>query len=141
MKRVPSKYIYPVALVMCLDFLFTMIGQPANYWTNYSYVNEGSPLGFNLLKINPIYFLTYCLLYLLAMIILIKKLPFKIGAILALSLFLGHCWGSSTWVYYLFQKMGFEMPIFSHWYLTVGYLATISVISVLIVFGKNNPKE
>jgi hypothetical protein len=141
MKRVPIKFIYPVILVMCLDFLFTMIGQPANYWTDFSKVNEGSPLGFNLLKINPIYFLIFCLLYLFAMVVLIKKLPFKIGAILALSLFLGHSYGSSSWVYYLFQKMGFETSMFSHWYLTIGYLAIISMISVFLVVGKNNPKE
>lgn len=126
---------------MCLDFLFTMIGQPSNYWTDFSYVNEGSPLGFNLLKINPIYFLIFCLLYLLTMVVLIKKLPFKIGAILALSLFLGHSWGSSSWVYHLFQKIGFETTMFSHWYLTIGYLTIISMISVFLVVGKNNPKE
>jgi len=141
MKRIPFKYIYPVILVMCLDFLFTMIGQPANYWTDFSYVNEGSPLGFNLLKINPFYFLIFCLIYLLAMVVLIKKLPFKIGAILALSLFLGHSWGSSSWVYYLFQKMGFKMAMFFDWYLIVGYLAIISMISVFLIVGKNDPKE
>jgi len=118
-----------------------MIGQPANYWTDFNYVKEGSPIGFNLLKINPTYFLIFCLLYLIAMVILIKKLPFKIGSILALSLFLGHSWGSSSWVYHLFQKMGFETTTFSHWYLTISYLTIISIISVFIIFRKNNIKE
>ncbi len=133
MRRIPKKFIYPVALVMVLDFLFTMIGQPSSYWANFSNVNEGSPLGFNLLRINPLFFLIFCAIYLLAMIILIRKLPLFIGATLALSLFLGHVWGSSSWVYTLFRKMGFAGGGFSRWYLVVGYFILISIISVLII--------
>jgi len=133
MKRVPRKFIYPVALVMVLDFLFTMIGQPSSYWANFSNVNEGSPLGFTLLNINPFLFLLFCAIYLLAMIILIRKLPLIIGAVLGLSLFLGHAWGSSSWVYPLFRKMGFAGGGFSRWYLAVGYFILISLITVLII--------
>ena len=133
MKRVPRKFTYPVILVMVFDFLFTLIGQPTNYWINFSNVNEGSPLGFNLLKINPFFFLIFCAIYLLAMVILIRKLPLFVGATLALSLFLGHSWGSSTWVYHLFRKMGFILGGFSDWYLTVGYFVLISLVSVLII--------
>ncbi|MCJ7804356.1 hypothetical protein MUP35_01290 [Patescibacteria group bacterium] len=133
MRRIPKKFIYPVALVMILDFLFTVIGQPSNYWTNFGNVDEGSPLGFNLLRIKPLFFLIFCAIYLLVMMILIRKSPLFIGATLGLSLFLGHVWGSSTWVYTLFHKMGFNLRGFSNWYLTVGYFILISLITVLIV--------
>lgn len=86
-KKVYGRFIYPVILVMALDFLFTVIGQPNSYWINSANVNEGSPLGFNLLKINPFLFLIFCAVYLSVMVILIRKLPLILGAILALSLF------------------------------------------------------
>jgi hypothetical protein len=133
MRRFPKQFIYPVILVMVIDFIFTLIGQPASYWTNSSSVNEGSPLGVGLLTINPIYFLIFCIIYLLIIIFLIRKLPLFFGGILALSLFLGHSYGSGSWVYTLLHRLGFDLGNFSQWYFTIGYFIVISIISVLMV--------
>ena len=133
MEKLPKQFVYPVILVMLLDFSFTMIGQPPSYWTNFNNLNEGSPIGVNLLSINPLYFLIFCAIYLSIMILLIRKLPLIPGAILALSLFLGHSYGSSSWVDLLLHKAGFDLGNFSQWYSTIGYFVLLSIISVLMV--------
>ena len=53
----------PVILVMILDLVFTLVGQPAYYWQNYSFFNEGSPLG-QILMQNPVYFILFSIFYL-----------------------------------------------------------------------------
>jgi hypothetical protein len=136
MKRLPKEFTYPVALVMIIDFLITIVGQPKNYWNNFANVNEGSPIGFSLMKINPLFFLLFCAIYLLIAIISIKKLPLFLGATIALSLFLGHAYGSSTWVYYFFYRGGLTSEMFSHWYITIGYFVLLSLFSVFIIFKK-----
>jgi hypothetical protein len=88
------------------------------------------------MRLNPLFFLLFCAIYLLVVIILIKKTPLFIGATLALSLFLGHASASSAWVYSFFYKMGLTSKMFSHWYITVGYFILLSLISVLIISKK-----
>ena len=143
MEKLPQKFIYPVILVMLFDFAFTFLGQSKGYWLNYSKVNEGSPLGFSLLSSHPLYFLLFCLFYLLLVIILMKKLPAFLASVFGLSLFLGHVWGSSSWLPRLFYKLGLYNPnnIFSHWYFSVGYFIFISLISVLIISKKDKLKK
>lgn len=138
--KLENKYLYPVVLVLFLDFLFTLIGQPSEYWRSFSSVNEGSPLGFITLKVNPLLFVFFGLLYLTVMVILIKKLPLLLGEVLALSLYLGHIWGSSSWLQTLCQKLGYLSIGFSYWYLNIAYFFLIAAISIFLTQNKKcNP--
>lgn len=129
--------IYPIALVMALDALFTLIGQPEGYWTNFSRVNEGSTFGFLALTRSPFLFTITFLAYMFVVVYLFKKLPHPLDLILGLTVFLGHTFGSSTWIPILYAKFNLPQMPFSEWYATVLYFVLLSVVSVSIaVFSK-----
>ncbi|MFH1456810.1 MAG: hypothetical protein ABIF17_01700 [Patescibacteria group bacterium] len=119
--------IIPVILVMILDLTFTLIGQPAHYWQNYSFLNEASPLGILLLSLHPGFFIVFFVFYLLFVFFLIVNLKRPLNIIVALSFFLGHVWGSSTWVPNLIYS--YTSINIDSWYLTIGYFIIIAVIS------------
>ncbi len=117
----------PVILVMVLDFAFTLVGQPKYYWGNYLFFNEGSPLGKILLSWHPAYFILFFILYLFFVLFLIINLKRPLNIMVAIGFFLGHVWGSASWVPLLFPRF-FQVQIES-WYLTIGYFIIISAIS------------
>lgn len=114
-------------LVMILDLIFTIAGQPSYYWNvDFSFLNEGSPLGVFLLSRNPVFFIIFFFFYLLFVLFLITNLrrPFNIMA--GIGFFLGHAWGSSTWVPLLFSR--YFYGDFADWYLTIGYFIILAII-------------
>jgi hypothetical protein len=120
----------PLILVMIIDFVFTVVGQPETYWQNHNYFNEGSPLG-QILMLNPAHFIIFFVFYILFVIVLAGILPRPVNITVALGFYLGHIWGSSTWLGTIFYKItGDEyILIYGSWYLTVGYFAAIAIIS------------
>jgi len=117
----------PVILVMVLDLIFTLVGQPDHYWKNYGLFNESSPLGASLLSLHPGYFIIFFIFYLLFVLFLIVNLKRPLNIIVALSFFLGHVWGSSTWVtslVYCYTSINIDS-----WYLIIGYFIIIAVVS------------
>lgn len=133
MKNRSSIFIYPILLVISLDAIFTILGQPKEYWQNYLYAHEGSPLGFNLLHSSPWIFLAFMALYSGAAYLLLKKLPLFWSLVLGLSLFSGHLYGSGSWISTFYLKLGLSDSLFVHWYLRVGYYILISLITALII--------
>lgn len=118
----------PVILVMILDLVFTMAGQPARYWQNYGSFSEGSPLG-QTLMLNPAYFILFFIFYLFFVILLASFLPRPFNIMIAIGFFLGHVWGSSTWLGTIFYKLTGDYFSGNIWYLNVGYFIFIAVIS------------
>ncbi len=135
--------IYPIALVMTLDAVFTLAGQPEGYWTNFSRVNEVSPFGFFALTKNPLLFTVTFLAYMFVVVYLFKKLPHPLDLILGLTVFLGHAFGSSTWIPILYTKFNFPTTFFSNWYTTITYFILLSIASVFLTIysGKENSKK
>ena len=117
----------PVILVMILDLVFTIVGQSAFYWQNYGFFNEGSPLG-QILMLNPAYLILFFIFYILFVIFLVEFLPKPFNIIVAVSFFLGHAWGSSTWVPAIFRKLTGVYTI-DDWWLIIGYFVIIAIIS------------
>ena len=120
----------PVILVMILDLVFTLVGQPPQYWQNYSYFNEGSPLG-QTLMLNPFGFILFFTSYILFVVILSGILPRPLNIMFALSFYLGHIWGSSTWLGTIYYKIsGNSYYVWNEsWYLSIGYFIFIAIIS------------
>jgi len=118
----------PLILVMVLDLAFTMGGQSAYYWKDYRYFNEGSPLG-QFLMLNPYFFILFFIFYLLFVFILINILPKPFNIMVAIGFFLGHVWGSSTWLETIFYRLTGISFAGNVWYLNVGYFIFIAIIS------------
>jgi len=119
--------ISPVIMVILLDVIFTLVGQPKSYWQNYTLFNEGSPLG-QILMLSPIYFISFMIVYIVLISILIVNLKRPFNIMIGIGFFLGHFWGSSTWLYIIIKKLT-GIYIMNDWYLVVGYIIVISIIS------------
>lgn len=118
----------PVILVMFFDLFFTLFGQPDYYWQNPSYFNEGSPLG-KFLMLNPFHFILFFFFYILLVIALTSFAPRPLNLIFGISFYLGHVWGSSTWLTVIFRKLTGVSLLWNDWYLYIGYFVFIAAIS------------
>ena len=126
--KVNILFFFPLILVMILDLIFTLAGQSKYYWQNYTLFNEGSPLGPVLLSFHPGYFVLFFVFYLLFVLFLTTNLMKPLNIMAAVAFFLGHAWGSSSWVPTLFYKLtGVETT--DGWCLTIGYFIIIAIIS------------
>lgn len=120
--------LFPLILVMLLDLIFTLVGQPEIYWKSYIFVKEGSPLGHSLLSIHPGYFILFFILYLLFVLFLIANLKPPFNIMIAIGFFLGHSWGSASWVQRIFLFLP-NLGLYSGWYYTIGYFIFLAVIT------------
>jgi hypothetical protein len=121
----------PLTLAILLDGVFTLVGQPAEYWQNYVLFNEGSPVG-QILMLNPLYFVSFFIIYLILIPLLVANLRRPLNIMIWLGFFLGHVWGASTWVYRIFADLTGIYDI-SRWYLVVGYIIIISVVAGIFI--------
>lgn len=133
MKNHRSTFAYPILLVILLDAIFTVIGQPPEYWHKFTNVNEGSPLGFHFLQSNPWLFLVFMAIYMGGVTFLLKKLPLFWSSVLGLTLFIGHTYGSSSWIYIMYSRLGLPDFPFANWYLKIGYFVIISLVTSFIL--------
>lgn len=126
----------PVILVMLFDLIFTLVGQSEIYWTkSYRFFNEGSPLGEILLGYHPGYFVLFFVFYLLFVLFLTTNLKRPLNIIVAIGFFLGHVWGSSSWIPLLVLRFSSYKNYlnFNEWYPTIGYFILIAIISGICV--------
>jgi hypothetical protein len=121
----------PLILVMVLDAVFTLAGQSEYYWQNYSLFNESSPLG-QTLMLNPAYFILFFILYLPFVLFLATNLKKPFNIMIAIGFFLGHAWGSASWVPTIFHRLT-GVYTTEEWWLTVGYFIVIAAISGLSI--------
>jgi len=89
----------PVLIVVVLDGLLTLWGQPFGYWAKTEGPNEANIIGNYLLHINP-YLFFYALLipYFFSLCILLKHSPFLIRCILFSAIGIHHGGGFVYWV-------------------------------------------
>jgi len=123
----------PVILVMVLDLVFTLAGQPDYYWQNYDFFNEGSPLGQIIMPAHPAYFILFFVFYLVFVVFILSILPKPLNIMTALSFFLGHVWGSSTWLGTIYYKITGNYFAANSWYLDIGYFIILAIISSFFI--------
>lgn len=122
----------PLILVMLFDLVFTLVGQPEIYWESYIFVSEGSPLGYSLLSIHPGIFILFYIFYFLFVLFLVANLKRPFNIMVAIGFFLGHSWGSVSWVPRIFSFLP-NLGFYSNWYYTIGYFIFLAIISGLFI--------
>jgi len=133
MKKLAEYFIWPIIFVLILDCCFTLIGQPGDYWQNFNAISESSPIGFFLLKINPILFIDAFIVYMVVIYVILRKIPQSAAIIVGLSLFLGHVWGSASWLPVIYHQYKFPRFEFYQWWLTISYFVIIAIASVILI--------
>ena len=124
----------PLILVMVLDLIFTTIGQPERYWQNYNFFNELNPIGQILLSAGPVYWILISILYIVFVLFLIANLRKPFNIMVATAFFLGHAWGSASWITEIFYKF-FHTEI-NYWYANIIYFIIIAIISGFCISKK-----
>lgn len=124
----------PLILVMFLDLIFTTIGQPEYYWQDHNFFNELNPIGQMLLSAGPIYWILISILYIALVLFLIANLPRPFNIMMAITFFLGHAWGSASWVTEIFYK--FFLIEIGYWYANIIYFIVIAIISGFCISGR-----
>lgn len=83
-----------------VDILGTVLGQPPEYWTTSGQIyNEAVPFLDLLLQINPLLFITFCLIFWLTFTYwLVKKLKNPLDVWAAMALLIGHGYNSVHWL-------------------------------------------
>ena len=122
--------IVPLALIMGLDFWFTLIGQPEYYWQgNYNMCMEMSPVGKALLRTGPAYFIVAYILYATCVCLLVGRLHKFLDTAIIMWVLLGHVWGSTTWLPLLLRRsLEVELSEESMWCFHMGYLGIIAMV-------------
>ena len=121
--------LFPLLLVLLIDLIFTLVGQPEIYWQNYNFYNEGSPLGIFFLSQHPGYFLLFYIFYVAVVLLVATNLKRPFNIVWAISFFLGHVWGSATWVDNIFYKFFPDYSFVDNWYLKIFYFILVGAIS------------
>ena len=125
--------LFPLLLVLVIDLIFTLAGQPEIYWQNYAFYNEGSPLGIFFLSQSPFYFILFFIFYIFFVLFIAANLKRPFNIIWTISFFLGHVWGSATWVDNLFYQSSFGCSCISDWYIKIIYFIFIGIITGIFI--------
>ncbi len=93
-----SKSIFVIAVLLpnVIDHIVTLLGQPSEYWQNYAKSNEAALI--TLLGHGPIIFIIGSIVYISILAFLLFKLPSKYSLPLGIFAFVGHAWGSASWI-------------------------------------------
>jgi len=120
----------PLAVVMVLDFGFTLVGQPDCYWDgSYEECVEMSPVGRVLLRSGPVWFGIAYFFYAIAVCFFVGKLKKPLDIAFIMGLLLGHAWGSSSWLPKMFYSLfGVWLNDDGIWWLHIVYIACIACI-------------
>lgn len=86
-----------ILIVVLLDGIFTLIGQPFGYWYDYSKLTEASFIGKMLLTWHPLFFTLFLFFWVILMTFLLSKLRPSLSWALFFSLFIGHSLGMWSW--------------------------------------------
>jgi len=123
--------LWPLILVMVLDLIFTLAGQPEIYWRNYKLYSESNPLAAFLLGKHPMLFILAYIFYLLFILVLSANLKRPFSFILIISVFLIHVWATTSWVPTLAYRL--FAPKINWFYLSAAYLVFIGLVTGLNV--------
>lgn len=118
-------FIAAVLLPSLLDGIVTLLGQPNEYWSNFSKINEAAPISF--LSYGPWIFLLSVLVYTAVLAAIIYKIPkwWSIGV--GLFFCMSHSSGFESWVpYIMVEKMHISYDYW--WYVSVMYLLLMAIL-------------
>lgn len=125
----PKLYFIAAALFpSLLDGIITLIGQPNEYWSNFSKIDEAAPLTF--LSFGPWIFLLSVLVYTAILALVIYKLPRWISVGVGLFFCLAHSNGVQGWIAsVIVDKMQFMYEYW--WYISILYSLVIVILVTL----------
>jgi hypothetical protein len=95
----------PIFLVILLDAVFTVLGQPKAYWENFTNSNEANPIASILLGSTPIIFFIGVLIYSCLLFLVTVKLKKRFRITFAIFLFLAHFFGSASWILHIYKNI------------------------------------
>jgi hypothetical protein len=99
MRRANTVLLVPVLACYVLDLILTLVGQPADYWSGYSHVDEvNGPMKWALSQ-HPALFVAMSLVYIAGCCCLVLILPPWFARRLSLLLTFTHTWGASSWLW------------------------------------------
>jgi hypothetical protein len=90
-------------LVMLLDAVITVIGQPASFWHDPSTTTEGNPIVRFFLARGIIPYVVVGSLYVAGTLVIASITPKRIGLTILFFTILGHSFGFTTWLRYHFH--------------------------------------
>lgn len=129
-----KKLLYPFYLAAVVDLSFTLLGQDAAYWQDFSKVNEASPHLAWALQIHPIVYIIGAIIYLLIIPRLFQIIRNPYNLIMLFTLFFAHIWGGTGWLWRVMKNLGvYTSPsdrfgITIVWLMTGAYLLLLAVI-------------
>jgi hypothetical protein len=115
-----------------LDFVVTLIGQPASYWLRPETVNEADQLFRIFMLRGWTIALLFYLFYLAGAFLLVSTLSSTPALICLFAFLFGHFYGASTWLFFHW-KLGMEAP--------VAYGILLSAILVLTVLSQGQERR
>jgi hypothetical protein len=104
--KIVRKLRWVTLLVMLLDAVITIIGQPASFWRDPGTTNEGAPIVTFFLARGILPYLVVGSLYVTGTLFIASITPKKIGLTILLFMILGHSFGFTTWLHYYFHYNG-----------------------------------
>lgn len=113
---------YVALLTILIDSTLTLIGQPAAYWSDPRHVNEGNKMFKYFALSGGAAFVGSLAVYATVVFLGLKYFPGRAALIACYAFILGHFFGASTWICYIF-KFG-----------TAGVVYYAIGLSTLIVF-------
>jgi hypothetical protein len=119
-------FVAAVLLPSLLDGIVTLVGQPSSYWSDFSKIDEASPLTF--LTFGPWIFLLSIVIYTAFLALVIYKLPKWLSIGVGLFFCMAHSNGVQGWIASIIvEKVHFLYEYW--WYISVVY----SLIIVILV--------
>jgi uncharacterized protein DUF5658 len=95
----------PVVVFSAADGLFTLYGQPHEYWSNgFKTIREGNPIAAWLLGVHPLAFALSAIPYLAVIALAVVSLPRYLGAAIALCVAVAHAFAVGWWCFVLFER-------------------------------------
>ena len=129
----------PLIFVMVLDLCFTLLGQPENYWWDYTNSVDDNPIAKKVLTLGPIYFTLAYIWYSCSVIVISSVLPKSLKNISIIFLFIAHALGAHSWLStLLYDFFSFEVNQF---YLDVSYSVIVSLITAYFISDKIEVKN
>ena len=121
-------FIAAVLLPSLLDGIITLIGQPGEYWADFSKIDEAAPLTF--LSFGPWAFLLSVIVYTAILAVVLYKLPRWVSIGAGIFLCMAHSNGVQGWVAAIIvDKMQFLYEYW--WYISVVYSLVIAFLVAL----------
>jgi hypothetical protein len=118
----------PVYLVMFIDATLTLVGQPAEYWSEFLQANEAHPVFADILRSGPLLFVYSVFGYAVLMYVIYLIIPRKLRNYIVLFALIAHLIASATWVLRLMEMhYSWDRTIW-HWLALAVYLFFSSTI-------------